>query len=143
MNRIYEEIDKIAPFALSDEFCGKYGGHDNSGVLVDCGGEVEKILFSLDCSRFAVKRAEETGANLIVTHHPVIFHPLSSLKAGDAVFECVQAGISVISAHLNLDCAPGGIDDSLMFALGGEKAEKTMYPVSGGGYGKFFRIPSL
>lgn len=141
LNLIYEEIDKLAPFALSGEFCAKYGGHDNSGVLVDCDGEIKKILFSLDCSRLAVKRAKETGANLIVTHHPVIFYPISSMKAGDPVFECVKAGISVISAHLNLDCAAGGIDDSLMFALGGEKAEKTKYPLSGGGYGKFFRIP--
>ena len=47
LNEIYALLDALAPKALSDEFCKTYGAYDNSGVLVDAGGEVDKALFSL------------------------------------------------------------------------------------------------
>lgn len=140
LKTIYSLVDSLAPFALSGEFCTRYDSYDNSGILLDCGGETDKVLFSLDCSSEAVKRAKKTGAKCIVTHHPAIFQPVRSLKDGDPVLECAKNGISVISAHLNLDCAEGGIDDCLMHGLGGTKAEKVMQPLSSGGYGKVFTV---
>lgn len=137
---IYNTVDTLAPFALSKELCERYHAYDNSGLLLDCGGEIKKVLFSLDCSQIAVEKAKEIGAKCIVTHHPAIFQPLHSLQEGSAVLECAKNGISVISAHLNLDCAVGGIDDCLMNGLGGEQAEKVMQPLSAGGYGKLFTI---
>lgn len=143
LTEIYNIIDSAAPFSLSKEYCEKYGAHDNSGIIVDCGGEIDKILFSLDCSMAAAKRAVQCGAQLIVTHHPAVYYPVSSLKAGEPVFECVRAGISVISAHLNLDCAPAGIDDRLMRGLGGTSAEHVMHPLSCGGYGRVYGVGAV
>ena len=144
LKKIYDAADAIAPFALLDEYCGRYHGRDNSGVQLDCGDEIAKILFSLDLSRAAVKRARERGADCIFTHHPAIFDPLLSLQRegeGDKILACAQEGISVLSAHLNLDVAEGGIDDCLMQGLGGIRAEKIMQPLDGGGYGKLFSVP--
>ena len=57
------------------------------------------------------------------------------------MLQCARAGISVISAHLNLDCAAGGIDECLMHALGGSKEEAVMELISAGGYGRVFSVP--
>lgn len=70
LNEIYALLDALAPKALGDEFCKTYGAYDNSGVLVDAGGEIDKALFSLDLSLAAVEEAKRAGAGLIVTHHP-------------------------------------------------------------------------
>lgn len=141
LNRIFEAIDEIAPFSLSREYCEKYGAYDNSGIILDCGGEIEKIVFSLDCSAAAVGRAKEIGANCIITHHPAIFTPLKALseREGKNVLACAREGVSVISAHLNLDCAPNGIDECLMRGLGGEHAV-LMHKLSSGGYGRVYDV---
>lgn len=142
LTEIYDVADAIAPFALSGEYCKKFGSYDNSGILLDCGEEIHKILFSLDCSSAAVAKAKETGANLIFTHHPAIFSPLHALCEGEGkeVLACARAGISVLSAHLNLDCAAGGIDESLMEGLGGKTAEKIKDALSAGGYGRVYAV---
>ncbi len=136
---IYKLIDGIAPFSLSRDYCEKYGAYDNSGILVDCGREITGILFSLDCSLRAVAAAKEAGAELLVTHHPAIYAPLNRLGQDDPVTACARAGISVLSAHLNLDCARGGIDDCLAKAIGAEKTVR-MHELPQGGYGSFFTI---
>lgn len=136
---IYKLVDKIAPFSLSSEYCEKYGAYDNSGVLLDCGKEVKCALFSLDCSMRAVEEAKKIDAELLITHHPAIYAPLKELSADNPVTECAKAGISVLSAHLNLDCAKGGIDDSLAEALGAKKTVR-MHELTKGGYGSVFEI---
>lgn len=135
LREIYHNVDAVAPFSLSDEYCAKYGAYDNSGIIIDCGEEILRVLFSLDCSPSAVAQAKKIGANLIVSHHPAIYEPLKRLEADSAVLQAAKAGISVLSAHLNLDVAEGGVDDSLVQALGGN-VEEVMHPLSCGGYGK-------
>lgn len=137
---IYKLVDGVAPFSLSREYCEKYGAYDNSGILLDCGREITGVLFSLDCSARAVERAKAAGAELIITHHPAIYSPLKALSAGDPVTDCAKAGISVVSAHLNLDCAPDGIDDQLAKALGADGKTVRMHTLAGGGYGSVFCI---
>ena len=117
--------------AYSKEFCSRYGAYDNSGLLLDCKNEVKAAVFALDLSKDAVKAAEKSGAGAIVTHHPAIYSKLASLSADDetsgAVLAAARAGISVISMHLNLDAAEGGIDESLARAVraaGGKAAGK-------------------
>ncbi len=139
LKTIYEMADSLAPFALSKEYCEKYNAYDNSGIQLDCGGEIKHVLFSLDLSKAAIAKAKELGANCIITHHPAIFGSLTSLQeegAGSEILECAKSGISVISAHLNLDCASGGIDDCLMKGLTNGTAEQVMEPLTQGGYGK-------
>ncbi|MBO4794861.1 MAG: Nif3-like dinuclear metal center hexameric protein [Clostridia bacterium] len=95
---------------------------DSDGIQIDCGGDIKKALVSLDCMSGALERAKETGAGLIVTHHPLIFRPLSSIKASDSVggraLAACRAGISVVAYHTCLDIAAGGVNDSLALALG-------------------------
>ncbi len=141
LTELYQAIDGVAPFSLSAEMISRYGAYDNSGILLDFGGEIERVLFSLDLSLAAVKRAKEENVNCIVTHHPAIYAPLKKIEGDSAVGMCARAGISVISAHLNLDAAPQGIDESLMEALGGNKAERIMQPLTGGGYGRVYGVP--
>ena len=140
LNEIYTVIDKVAPFDLSREYCEKYGAYDNSGILVDCGDEIEGVLFSLDCSMAAVERAKSINANLIITHHPAIFSPIKGLRADNPVTECAKAGISVISAHLNLDSAEGGIDENMASGLGAKGKIQKMHTLSAGSYGSVFAI---
>ena len=140
---LYELMDGLAPFALSREYCEKFSHRDNSGIQLDCGGAVKGVLFSLDLSAAAIAEAKKLGANCIITHHPAIFSPLFSLKeegSGAEILACAKEGISVISAHLNLDSAEDGIDESLMHGLGGSEALATMDHLTGGGYGRVYDI---
>lgn len=134
----------VAPVSLSDEFCATYKMYDNSGIIINCGGEVTGVLFSLDLSIEAVNRAIERGYNLIVTHHPAIYGGISRIditrdSKSIAIHNCIKNGISVISMHLNFDAAPQGIDYHLMCGLGGKNC-KVCAPVSGGGYGRVYEV---
>lgn len=96
--------------------------YDNPGLLVgDANATVKKAVVALDCTASVIEKAKQVGAQLIVTHHPVIFEPLRQVTAQAAdsrVYRLVQAGISVISMHTNLDSAPGGVNDCLAAVLG-------------------------
>ena len=140
LKKIYDAVDALAPFRLSKEYCESYQFHDNSGILLDCGEEVTGVLCSLDLSRRAVDEAKRAGANVILTHHPAIFYPVSALHSADPLLLCARAGISVISAHLNLDAAAGGIDEELMLGLGGS-AGVWMHSLTEGGYGRVYTVP--
>lgn len=142
LKNAYEILDGIAPFSLSREYCEKYGAYDNSGVIVDVGREIERITFSLDCSAASVGKAKEFGAQLLVTHHPAIYSPVHRLIVGGEgsnVLKAAAEGISVISTHLCLDCASGGIDESLMEGIGG-KDPLIMHSLSQGGYGRVYDL---
>ena len=143
---IYRECDFLAPKTLSDEYCAKYDAYDNSGILVDTGDEINRVVFSLDFSLQAIEKAEQTGANLIITHHPAIYGKISHLRVSDfdpidsKLVRCLKKGISVISMHLNLDCAKDGIDESLAKALGKTGEQTLMHPLSTGGYGRAYGV---
>ena len=101
---------------------------DNVGLL--CGSrsrEVHKILLALDPFEAVCQEAVEVGAQLIVTHHPLIFRPLKSVtddtEVGRSIFLLLSNGISAINAHTNLDCAPGGVNDRLADLLGLQNVE--------------------
>lgn len=113
LKELYELIDKkIAPFSLAEEW-------DNSGLL--CGDEGQQIsvaLIALDITPDTVRQAKALGAQAIVSHHPVIFHPLRTLPAGSTPYLLANAGIGAVCAHTNLDIAKGGVNDCLAAALG-------------------------
>ena len=147
---VYAVLENFAPKALSDEYCRKYDGYDNSGILVDGGKEVHKILFSLDFSGAALDTAEREGADLLVTHHPAVYAKIGSILSSDPqgknLHRAIGGGISVISMHLNFDCAAEGIDEWFMRAAGGkagggEICERLTAP--GCGYGRVFDLAPL
>lgn len=109
---IYNFIDKIASFNTAEEW-------DNSGLLVgNENAEVTKILFALDATTDVVKQAIEYGANLIVTHHPVIFKPVSNVMSDSLIYKLINNNISIICAHTNYDKAINGVNDILCNIVG-------------------------
>ncbi len=136
-----------APVALSDELCAKYNHYDNSGILVENEGEITGVLFSLDFTPAAAEEAIKRGYNLIITHHPAIYHGQHRITPSNdlisqALVKCIRGGVGVISMHLNFDCAREGIDYYLMKGLGGTEAE-IMDKLSVGGYGRVYSIPEI
>ena len=104
---IYAYIDRFAPFHTAMDF-------DNPGLLVgDQDAPVTSVLLALDITAAVVKEAEKAGCQLIVSHHPVIFHPLKRLGSHDAPYLLAKAGISAVCAHTNLDLAEGGVNTCL------------------------------
>lgn len=109
---------------IFDFLCEKYPLHsardfDNPGFLIgDRTVETKGVVVSLDCDINTIAKAKELGANLIITHHPVIFEPLKSVTAGSVAYSALYSHISVISMHTNLDVGIGGVNDCLCNALG-------------------------
>ena len=113
---VYAAVDQIAPFAAQMDF-------DNAGFLVGRGEQqVTRLLVSLDITEEVVWEAVERGVELIVSHHPIIFHPARSItdetSVGRIVLALAERGIAAICAHTNLDASVGGVNDALADALG-------------------------
>ena len=116
VNEVFQWLDQIAPFATQAE-------NDNSGLLLgDPNALVHRILFTLDVTSDAVTQAAKEGAELIVSHHPLMFDPIQQIRydqgEGAVIRSLAAAGISLIAAHTNLDICEGGVADSLARALG-------------------------
>lgn len=113
---IYTFLNEFAPVSLAEEW-------DNVGLL--CGdqfAEVKKALVALDVTEQVSAEAAKADAQLIVSHHPVIFHPLHSVTAQNSVvFRLAASNISAICMHTNLDICPGGVADVLAERLGVEQ----------------------
>lgn len=113
VQEIYAYLDQKCPFSLQESW-------DNSGFLVGHGGRaVETVFVSLDITPNTVREAAEAGAQLMVSHHPVIFHPAKRLTdaAGDydgaVLLSLAEQGIAAICCHTNLDAVAGGVNDVL------------------------------
>ncbi len=120
VEEIYRYLQTLAPLELQMDY-------DNSGMLIgEAGSRVSRLLLSLDVTDAVVSEAAETGAQLIVSHHPLIFHPLRNLTCGpetEKLYALIRAGIAVLSFHTNLDAAEGGVNDVLIRLLGAEPME--------------------
>lgn len=116
VKHISDYIDKIAPYNTKCDW-------DNCGVLVgDEEKEVKKIGFALDLTTETLGHAKEIEADLIITHHPIIFKAQKNFLKGNPAYELASSGISAISAHTCFDCADGGVNDVLCEVLGLENA---------------------
>ena len=93
---------------------------DNCGVLIGSKDKtVTKVLLALDITKAVVREAKDMGAELIISHHPVIFHPLKSLCEDSVPYLLAQAGITALCLHTNLDIAENyGVNVCLANALG-------------------------
>lgn len=116
VNDIYAYLCGIAPLGLQMDF-------DNSGLqLGHCDAEVRRVLLALDVTGDVAEEAIASGAELIVSHHPLIFTPLKRISddsaEGAVLLRLLENRIAVISMHTNLDIAEGGVNDVLMEALG-------------------------
>jgi len=124
-------VETLAPRELKMDW-------DNVGL--NCGrrnAPVSKILVALDPFEHVCQEAAQWGADLLVTHHPLIFRPIPMVTDDAAItrglMELIRRGISHICAHTNLDCAEGGVNDALANVLGLKNIEKL------GAYGGMMR----
>lgn len=102
-SELLEFMEKIAPRELAEEY-------DNVGLLVDGGPEdLEKIMVSLDTDTAVVEEAAAAGVQLLLSHHPLLFHPAKRIvkteETGRAIIGLLQNKISLLAAHTNFDSA--------------------------------------
>lgn len=110
---IYDVINAAAPFETAMSF-------DNVGLLVgEANTEVTRALIALDITQPVVEEAASMNANLIISHHPVIFHPLKSLGGRDVPYLLAKNGVAALCCHTNLDRSPVcGVNVALAGRLG-------------------------
>ncbi len=109
---IYDFIDSFAPFETAMSF-------DNVGLLIGNSEQcAEKVMLALDITSEIIAEAEEKGIPLIITHHPIIFSPLRNVHSDSLQYKLITSGITVISAHTNLDICIGGVNDTLASTIG-------------------------
>jgi len=116
---------KLAPKELAMEW-------DNVGLLIGRPErEVTRVLVALDVTEAVAAEAVESGANLIVAHHPVMncaWHPVQTIRDDDGqgrlIVYLIEHGLAAICMHTNLDRAEGGVNDALAARLGLTRVEK-------------------
>ena len=113
---ILQLMEGFAPYALAESW-------DNVGLMAgDRSQPVERVLCALDATGDVIAEAIETGAQLVVAHHPLIFTSIKAVTeddaAGRALRRAIKNDIAVICMHTNADCAEGGVNDALAAALG-------------------------
>ncbi len=118
---ILDLLDEIAPFRLAESW-------DNCGLQVgSLELRVSKVLMALDPTVRALRMAAKRNAQMLLTHHPLIFTPLARLETdvypGNVLAEALAENISVAAVHTNLDAACGGVNDVLAGLLHLENVE--------------------
>lgn len=108
-------MEGIAPRALAASF-------DNVGLIIEPDhDEVRRVLVALDCSVAVAEEAALMQADLVLTHHPLFFHPVQHMRYSDPATKaaCIllRHGVGLFSAHTNLDAAQGGVNDVLCAML--------------------------
>lgn len=115
VNDIFSYLCELAPLELQMDF-------DNSGFLVGHGeAPVTRALLALDITEDVICEAEDQGAQLIISHHPLIFGSLKSVTEegpGGKTLSLIEKGLAAVCMHTNLDIAKGGVNDVLMTILG-------------------------
>ncbi len=118
---LMEILEEIAPVELAESW-------DNPGLQVgSLDHNIQRVVLSLDPTVQAVEYAGSLHAQLLLTHHPLIFKPISSIRDGDypggVVYEAIRQGLSIVALHTNLDAAHEGINAILAKLLGLEEVE--------------------
>ena len=118
---IFEVLEGLAPQALAMDW-------DNCGLQVGSRNRaVNRVLVALDPFEDVCREADEIGAELIVTHHPLFFPSTSCINEdtalGRAASMLIRGGHTLYSCHTNLDIAKGGVNDRLAQVLGLQTVE--------------------
>ena len=132
-------IEEFAPLSIQEKW-------DNSGLCIGSPeASVSSVLFGLDCTPELVDEAIECGADMIVTHHPLIFSGLKKISPddmiGEAVFKAIKAGISIYAAHTNADKVIAGVSGAMAAKLGLKNVEILSDEGEGTGLGVVGEFP--
>jgi dinuclear metal center YbgI/SA1388 family protein len=108
--KIVEILEEIAPPELADDF-----DEGRIGLILGLENNVERIAVALDANPYILKKAADMRADLLITHHTLIFHPVTKISKSLAVSLrlALENEISLYSMHTNYDRAKGGINDAL------------------------------
>ena len=142
IREIIGALEHFAPLSLQDSY-------DNAGLQIGLTVEAESsgVLLCLDVTEDVLSEAKEKGCNLVVSHHPLLFHGLKKITGEDYVQRCVidsiRNGINVYAAHTNLDNAPGGVNYQIAEKIGltDVKPLRPKAEMEGAGSGVIGRLP--
>ncbi|HKM39995.1 MAG TPA: Nif3-like dinuclear metal center hexameric protein, partial [bacterium] len=109
-------VEELAPITMAEDW-------DNSGwQLGDSDAKISAVVVALDPTFAALNKAKQVGAEILITHHPLIFSPLKHIRldspSGDLIAGFLEAGVGVYSAHTNLDNSPQGTSAVLAKKVG-------------------------
>ena len=126
-------IEEFAPLGLQESY-------DNAGLIVGReDDEVERVLLTVDVTEEVIEEALEQGCDMIVAHHPIVFHALKRFNSSSYVERCVEQairhGIVLYAAHTNLDAAPDGMSWRVAQMLGLENLSVLDVTAEGAGFG--------
>ena len=132
-------IEEFAPLSLQE-------GWDNSGLCIGSPEDVvSSVLLGLDCTPELVDEAIACGADMIVTHHPLIFSGLKKISpdnpVGEAVIKAIKAGISIYAAHTSADKVIAGVSGAMAARLGLEDVQILDEDGEGTGLGVVGNLP--
>ena len=132
-------IEDFAPLSIQE-------GWDNSGLCIGSPEDVvSSVLLGLDCTPELVDEAIACGADMIVTHHPLIFSGLKKISpddpVGEAVMKAIKAGISIYSAHTSADKVIAGVSGAMAARLGLEDVQILDEDGEGTGLGVVGNLP--
>lgn len=137
---IVEFLNRLAPPELAESY-------DNVGVLA--GGEnknIEKVLITLDTDSGVAKEAVKENAQLIVSHHPLIFNPIknvtNSTETGKTLITLIKNDISLFAMHTNFDSVKNGMCDILAKKIFGENNYVNFNGENGDGIGRVVNLNS-
>jgi dinuclear metal center YbgI/SA1388 family protein len=114
---VLDTLEAAYPASLAESW--------DTGIGVTCGDpddEVTGVLLAVDVEAATVDEAVTAGAQLLLTHHPLLFRPVQSVAAdsakGGLVHRMIRSGLAHMAAHTNADTAVGGVNDALAGVLG-------------------------
>lgn len=115
LKKIVEILEEIAPPELAEAF-----DEGRIGLILNLENDVKKIAVALDANAYVLEKAAEIGADLLITHHTLIFKSVNiiSKPLAAALRLALENGISLYSMHTNYDRAKGGVNDVLAARLG-------------------------
>lgn len=113
--KLVKILEEIAPPVLADKF-----DEGRIGLILGMKKDVKKIAVALDANPYVLEKAAEMGADLLITHHTLIFHPINKISSylAASLKLALESGISLYSMHTNYDRAEGGINDILAARIG-------------------------
>ena len=131
---IAEYIENLCPLSLACDW-------DNVGLLVgDKDKKISKVLICLDNDEKVTDEAEKLDADMIISHHPIMFSPINRMTEDDPQQRMIRKmcalDICHYAAHTNMDCASGGLNDYLAEKLGFTNTEIVEKTTDNAGFGR-------
>ena len=128
LSEIISVIESFAPLAYQENY-------DNSGLILgDSSMKINKALITIDVTEEVVDEAIDVGANLIISHHPVIFNAIKKITGNSCseriIIKAIKKNLALYSAHTNIDNIREGVNLKICQKLGLSKTV-ILHPVQG------------